>query len=381
MTNFDGRFFITVMYNPVAKNLCHKKRNGYMKRRLVNLISIVVMSCYIAGCAFKAPAATTVTTASETTAATSESAEATTTAEARGHFEFKPVVISTIFRDIMGEDMYKAYCNYVEAVQNGEDSFEVKDEHTYDWMIGQFPCQLQPLYFVYTESNYGGAYKDGRATFQYKIPKDELAAKEKDFEKLVTDILNENLRDDYSDFEKALALYIYISNNYTYDYDTYRKMSDNPAIQVSGYKFLTEKTGICSECAVAYSYLLLQAGVDATVAGGTGSDGEGHEWSYLTINGKHYHVDATFAMGHPNSLAYFMMTDEKRELENGYTKKKTSIACHYKEDHNGSKYNADDDFFSTLWDGTLDSWDHEKKLIYYTDSAGFYHVFDYSSVG
>ena len=149
-----------------------------MKRKIINLISIVVMSCYIVGCAVKVPGTTTITAAPETTTTTSETTEATTTTEARGHFEFKPVVISTIFRDIMGEDMYKAYCNYVKAVQNGEDSFEVKDEHTYDWMIGQFPCQLQPLYFVYTESNYGGAYKDGSATFQYKIPKEELAAKE-----------------------------------------------------------------------------------------------------------------------------------------------------------------------------------------------------------
>ena len=351
-----------------------------MKRRLINLICIALMSCYIAGCSAKTPVVSQINTSAPVTT-TSETAEATTTTEARGHFEFKPVVISTIFRDIMGEDMYEAYCNYVKAVQNGEDVFECKSEKTYDWMIGQFPCQLQPLYYVYTESNYGGAYKDGKATFQYKIPKEELAAKEKDFEKLVTDILNENLRDDYSDFEKALALYLYISKNYTYDYDTYRKMSDNPGIQVSGYKFLTEKTGICSECAVAYSYLLLQAGVDATVAGGTGSDGEGHEWSYLTINGKYYHVDPTFAMGHENSLSYFMMTDERRKLENGYTKKKTSIACHYKEDYNGEKYDANDDFFAPLWGGTLTSWDHKKKLIYYTDMDGNDKTFDYSSVG
>lgn len=359
--------------------------NHYMKRKLINLISIVIMSCYIAGCKVIVPGKTepgdrksvpseTVTTASETT-------EATTTTEARGHFEFKPVVISTIFRDIMGEDMYKAYCNYVTAVQNGEDSFEVKDEKTYDWMIGQFPSQLHPLYAEYTESNYGGAFKKGRATFQYKISKDELKTKEAEFEKLVTDILNENLRDDYSDFEKALALYLYFSNTYTYDYDSYRKMYDDPFMHFSAYRFLTGKTGICSECSTAYSYLLLQAGVDATIAGGNGNDGEGHGWSYVTINGKYYHIDPTFAMGHPNSLSYFMMTDAQRESENGYKKAKNTIACHYKDDHNGDKYDANDDFFAPLWGGTLTSWDHSKKLIYYEDSEGNAKTFDYSSVG
>lgn len=352
-----------------------------MKRKLINLISIVVMSCYIAGCNVIVPEKTesvtseTVTTTSETTT------EATTTTEARGHFDFKPVVISTIFRDIMGEDMYKAYCNYVTAVRNGEDSFEVKDEHTYDWMIGQFPCQLQPVYYEFTESNYGGAFKDGRATFQYKISKDELKTKEAEFEKIVTDILNENLRDDYSDFEKALALYLYFSNTYTYDYESYEKMKEDPFMKFSAYRFLTRKTGICSECSAAYSFLLLQAGVDATVAGGTGSDGEGHGWSYVTINGNNYHIDPTFVMGKPNCLSYFMMTDAQRENENGYKKAKTSIACHYKEDHNGNKYDANDDFFAPLWGGILPSWDRSKKLIYYEDIEGNAKTFDYSSVG
>ena len=334
------------------------------------------MSCYIAGCAFGAPG-----DVSLEAPATSETTEATTTTEARGHFEFRPVVISSIFRDIMGEDMYKAYCNYVTAVQNGEDSFEVKDEHTYDWMIGQFPSQLQPVYYEYTESGYGGAFKDGKATFQYKIPKEELAAKEKEFEKLVTDILNENLRDDYSDFEKALALYLYISNNYTYDYDSYYKMNDDPFMHFSAYKFLTNKTGICSECSATYSFLLLQCGVDAALAGGNNYNGEGHGWSYVTINGKYYHIDPTYAMGKPNCLSYFMMTDKQRENEDGYKKSNTLIGCHYKEDHNGDKYDANDDFFAPLWGGTLTSWDHKKKLIYYTDTNGNPATFDYSSVG
>ena len=348
-----------------------------MKRKLINLISVIVMSCYIAGCAVNTPE-TTQPTSSQTVATTTT--EATTT-EAGSHFEFKPVVISTIFRDIMGEDMYKAYCNYIEAVRNKEDFFDCKDTETYDWMIGQFPNQLQPLYYVYTESYYADGFKNGRGQFQYKISKEELAVKEKEFEKLITDILNENLKDDYSDFEKCLALYLYISNNYKYDYDSYNEMKDNPFIDFSAYRFFTRKTGICSECANAYSYLLLQSGVDATVAGGTGSDNEGHEWSYVTINGKYYHIDPTFAMNSANCLSYFMMTDTQREAENGYTKNKTSIACHYKDLYNGDQYDASDDFFAPLWGGFLTSWDHKNKLIYYNDAEGNPKTFDYSSVG
>ncbi|MBO4680651.1 MAG: transglutaminase domain-containing protein [Clostridiales bacterium] len=352
-----------------------------MKRVLINLVSVFVLSCYITGCAVKTPIETTDSAPSHIVIETSETTEATTTTEARGHFEFKPIVMSSIFREMMGEDMYKAYCNYVTAVQNGEDDFEVKDEHTYDWMIGQFPSQFHLLYYEYTESGYGGAFKNGRAKFQYKISKEELKTKEAEFEKLVTNILNENLRDDYSDFEKALALYLYFSKTYSYDYESYDKMYDDPFMHFSGYRFLTTGHGICSECSAAYSYLLLQAGVDATLAGGNGNNGEGHGWSYVTINGKNYHIDPTFVMGKENCLSYFMMTDYERESEGGFEKSKNTIACHYKEDHNGSKYDASDDFFKPLWGGTLTSWDHKKKVIYYEDMNGNPATFDYSSVG
>ena len=235
-----------------------------MKRSLIRSVTVLVTACILAGCS----ATVDVTTASsavvtETAEAVTETTESTTTTEARGHYEYKPVVMSSIFLDIMGEDMFDAYKNYIKAVQNGEEEFAVKSENDYDWMLGQFPSNFQPVYEVYTESNYAGAFKDGKATFQYKIPKEELAQKQAEFEEMVTGILNEVLRDDYSDVEKVLALYIYFANNYTYDYDTYNKMSDEAVQGICAYRFFTTKHGICAECSAAFSFMLLQAGVDA----------------------------------------------------------------------------------------------------------------------
>ena len=350
-----------------------------MKRPLIKTVTVLITACIFAGCSADT-GITTSGTETETSVVTSEITEATTTTEARGHYEYKPVVMSSIFLDIMGQDMYDAYKNYIKAVQNGEDEFEVKTEDDYNWMIGQFPNKFQPVYEVYTESNYGGAFKDGKATFQYKIPKDELAQKEAEFETMVTDILNEVLRDDYSDVEKILALYIYFSNNYTYDYDTYYRMSDEAVQGICAYRFFTTKHGICAECSTAFSFLLLQAGVDATVCGGNREiDGEGHAWTYVTINGKNYHVDPTFVMESGNSLSYFMMTDEQRYREGGFKKEMNTVGCHYKSDRNGSEYTADDDFFAPLWGKYLTSFDPDKNLIYYVDMEGNQGVFDYSA--
>lgn len=354
-------------------------------KNIDKITALILASVLLFGCSSDSETLPSESTAETTTTAASVETTTETTVETtedRGHFEFKPIVMSSIFRDIMGEDMVQAYCNYVHAVMAREDSFEVKSEHDYDWMIGQFPSQFHPLYRKYTESNYGGAFKDGRGTFSYKIPKDELTAKEEEFEELVTGILNENLRDDYSDLEKVLALYIYFSENYSYDYDALELDPLESDKKLSSYRFLFEKKGICFECAGAFEYLLLQAGVDCTCGGGTShTNNEGHAWSYVTINGKNYHVDPTYAMSEPDSLSYFMMTDSQREISGSFVKEEMSIGGHYKEDHNGSKYDADDDFFAPLWGGTFKSWDHEKKLIYYENSEGEEAVFDYSKFG
>ncbi len=353
-----------------------------MKKTIISLLLTAIFAVSISGCGANTNIPSETTAQTTTVETTSEPTTTETTEDPRGHYEFKPVVMSSIFKDIMGEDMCWAYTNYINAVMAKEDSFEVKSVHDYDWMIGQFPCQFHPLYSVYTESNYDGAYKNGRATFQYKISKEELAAKETEFEKIVTDILNENLRDDYSDFEKVLALYLYFAENYTYDYEALELDPIEADKKLSSYRFFFDKKGICFECSGAYNFLLLQAGVDCTSGGGYSHAGkDGHAWSYVTINGKNYHVDPTWVMGKPGDLSYLMMTDSKREQEGDFKKSEMSIGCHYKEDHNGDKYNADDDFFAPLWGGTLTSWDHKKNIIYYIDKDGNEATFDYSKFG
>ena len=115
------------------------------------------------------------------------------------------------------------------------------------------------------------------------------------------------------------------------------------------YRLFGSGTGICFEIARAYSYLLMQVGVDATtVMGG------GHEWNYVRINGFNYHVDPTFAIDSGSSLAYFMMTDEQRE-ETGYVRDGFIFICNYSQNHPHPEYTADDDTFEPLWERQLDA--------------------------
>lgn len=350
-----------------------------MKKLISSVMCIAVTANIFAGCAANTISSEPIAlpVASATAEASSIVTEETqVTAAEVGHYEFKPLVISSIFRNIMGEDKYTAYCNYVEAIRKGEDSFEAKNVETYNWVVGQFPRVCYPVAYDYLDSGYGNGFSNGRGKIVYKTSKEDFAAKNEAFEKQITDILNENLRDDYSDVEKVLALYLYIAGNYTYDWDAAREMEDHAIDYNTPCRFLNNRCGICSECSPAFSYLLLQAGVDATTV-----KGNRHEWSYVTINGKNYHVDPTYAMESGLSLSYFMMTDEQRLATGDYPKKESSIASQYKDDYNGTQYTADDDFFAPLYKGKFSSWDHEKKIIYYTDENGNEKAFDYSEFG
>ena len=303
--------------------------------------------------------------------------------ETCGHYVFQPKVCSSYMTELFGEPMRDAWFSLVDAVMAGEESFACPDEETYWWVMGQFPDQCFPvlkdlIYYGYDVDN---PVKDGVAEFTYTVPKEEAAAQIEAFAALVEGILNETLRDDDSDLEKALELYLYFSHHYIYDYESARP--DFAPTYLSSYRVLTTGTGICQEFSVAYSYLLLQAGVDASVMSGHRSwDHEGHQWSYVRINGHDFHIDPTYVIGDQDSLAYFMMTDQQREDEDGYMRSDFVICSNYAQDHPHPAYAAVDDSFREIWRGRCLEFDREKNVLSYSaynDEGQFVEMtFDYT---
>ena len=289
-----------------------------------------------------------------------ESAEESSEAEEEKAFRFNPKVASVYLYEIFGEEMVQTWFNIVDAALAGEESFEGPDTYTRDWVIGQFPDRCFPVMTELIESSYNNVV-DGVGTIRFKTSREEFIEKETEFEALVEDILNTALKPEYSDVEKALALYVYFCGHYTYDYDTYNRMFHEPLNDfICSYRLLTGGTGICAEISAAYSYLLMQVGVDATIM--MGGD---HQWSYVRINGKNYHIDPTFALGDDLDLQYFMMNDEKRS--ECYTPDQYVIASNYSQDHPHPDYKADDDYFAPLWEGVNFVYlDHEANDIHCT---------------
>ncbi len=357
-----------------------------MKRFVSILLSTLIILGALTSCSNSTTTETTkVTETSEATTTqetTAETTEETVVEDRESHYTFNPYVCSTLMTEIMGEEMRDTYFNLVDCVLAGETTFECPDEATYDWVMGQFPYLCFPVIREYVIRADGISYENGVGRIQYTIPYEEFEVKLQEFEDLTVSILNETLEDDYSDFEKALALYQYFVATYEYDYYAADHIGETEVSEmISGYRLLTEGIGICQEISVAYSFLLLEAGVDASVMKGErGYDNVGHQWSLVKIDGKYYHIDPTYGLGFTNSLEYFMMTDQQRFERDDY-----DPACYvpctvYAQNHETPDCSCTDDTYRLFWVSTIISWSPDENRILCEDYYGIRHWFEYGDV-
>jgi hypothetical protein len=225
---------------------------------------------------------------------------------------------------------------------------------------GQFPHLCFPVVddLITTPEDPDHPVKEGIGYFAYAVPQEEFQETVRTFADQVESILNETVKQTDSDFEKAYALYQYFAEQYSYDYEAYNMMQTDiqNLRKLTACHVFNEASGICCELSVAYSYLLMQAGVDATVM--MGGD---HEWSYVRINGENYHIDPTYALN-GSSLAYFMMNDAQRE-NTGFDRNEFVITSCYTQLYDTPEYTSDDDTFSPLWDTDYEAIDRECKTL------------------
>ncbi len=296
-------------------------------------------------------------------------------------FTFQPHIFSTFYLKEHGEKRRDAFYAYVDAIRAGEDRYRCASEADANWSSGRFAMMFFPFAGLYADATYVG---DGWAEITYLIPKDEFLRKEREFEERVEKILNDVLEEDYSDLEKALALYEFMTEYIVYDYDMmYHNGEEEWSSKQSPYRVLDERQGICGEIAILYQYLGLQCGIDVDeVVGAPVKSGEDtHAWNYVRIDGTGYLLDATWGLttNHAPDLCYFLFTDQLRETRDGYAiesydvgfvgmygaRKKFSFECN-------------DERYSELWKGKFVAFDEAENCIFYTDTKGNLHRFDYA---
>ena len=326
------------------------------------ILSVLLISAFIlTGCS----TAPTETSAEVTgsTGVTEVTAPSATEATKPSKYEFNPHVHTDLLSEICTEEHWQALYNMCDAIRAGEEAFECGNEEAFKWCTDDVTIgALFPAACMMVER---GTYENGTGTIKYKISKEDMAVREQNFENEIVRILNAAVLPECSDFEKAMCLYDYMCNYFTYDHSDI----DGAGVDDFGnYACFMTKKGICTELAACYAYLLLQCGVDALEYQEYSM--AFHAWTYVLIDGKGYNVDVTWGLrpedGGEMELKYFMMTDDERAAQ-GFDKDAYQIALlsYWKSDYDQSRFACNDTRFSELHDGTFVSIDLERKVIEY----------------
>ncbi|MBO4457560.1 MAG: hypothetical protein J5802_07565 [Butyrivibrio sp.] len=349
-------------------------------RRVTGIIAIITL--LVSGCGNHGividpgnDAVTTNESVTESTVTETESSEKKEDeAKVPDRFEFNPHVYSPTLAQDISQEKWDALYNLCDAVRKGESTFECANQEAYDFAIldttlaNFFPAASIR---VSGESDDGSVpFENGVGKIYYKMPVDEFVAREAEFEKLIVDILNNNLETDDTDFEKCLKLYLYVAENYDYSED--QDFGGDAAF----YRTFIDKKGTCVDFAAVYSYLLLQVGVDALDIGCDAQD-MCHAWTYAVVGGKAYHIDTTWALKSNFEgvdgiyLDYFMMSDEGR-VDSGCPIDNLTMQPlpQFFVSNSKLKLLAADETYSFPSFSIFVSLDEENKIVHYLDMDG-----------
>lgn len=348
------------------------------------LCALLALTFIFSGCStgVKAPAATTLETSEitdETTETDAASASSETT-QAPEPFKFNPHIHTSLISEVFKDEWWDSFYNMCDAMREGKDTFKCLDEEcfkmcTNEIMIGTyFPAACTLVV--------GDGFKDGVGKLKYKMDKDKFIERQRAFEEEIERMLNEAIRTDYSEFEKVMGLYVYVCKNFRYDYEP---LDGQGIDDFSDYACLTKKNGICCEVAGAFTYLLLQAGLEATPFEGNGDAGY-HAWVYVIVGGKGYFCDPTWGLHGTMpqadlSLQYFMQTENERIVD-GFNKESIrSDIIRVFVDEIKTGFPADDETFNPLHDFCFFvEMDTARNVIIYKDVNLEKHEFSYGDL-
>ena len=140
-------------------------------------------------------------------------------------------------------------------------------------------------------------------TFIFEFVYYTNSAQEKAVDEEVPKIIEQLDLKDKSDYEKIKAIYDYICNHVTYDYE--HLYDDDYLLQYTAYAALVNKTCVCQGYANLFYRLALEAGVDARIVSGKSSGGN-HAWNIVELDGQYYNLDSTWDAGYYPNYDWFL---------------------------------------------------------------------------
>ncbi len=137
-----------------------------------------------------------------------------------------------------------------------------------------------------------------------------LSEKDAAIFELASQVLDEALTPDMTDYEKERALYQWVTGHGEYDQDHYDKLGKMDPDSYNPYGLLHNGKAVCLGFATTFQLLMDMAGVECvTVVGASRGSTADHAWNMVRLDGKWYCADTTWDVGEPpESWSYFNVT-------------------------------------------------------------------------
>lgn len=185
-------------------------------------------------------------------------------------------------------------------------TFEEFAKNLVEEMMGDY----MDIHEIYDDTAVVEAYKSG----------DSSALSEEDLYVLnkATEIIDEIITDDMTDYEKELAVYNWQVKYVSYDEDAFAAIPDDiENYYYKPYGVLRYHTAICVGNATTFKLFMDLLGIDCKIIHST-EEGE-HAWNMVCLDDEWYHVDVTFDSGMDGvpGYDYFNVPDSFKENE-GY---------------------------------------------------------------
>lgn len=126
----------------------------------------------------------------------------------------------------------------------------------------------------------------------YHVDQLELKRRNRLVEAKVDEVLARIIEPSFTDREKVQAVHDYVVKQTRYDYDSYYK-GVIPGESSSPYGVLIQRLAVCEGYTRTVQLMLDELGIPNKYTVGYVGD-DLHSWNRVQLNGKYYHVDATF---------------------------------------------------------------------------------------
>ena len=217
-----------------------------------------------------------------------------------GQYTYNAFMLSMETIEYMGNDFATFYVGFVDAFLNYQSEFECPNKD-YAEMLNTIVYYEFPLYHACADPiEYFQDYDpvNGIITINYKYDRETFDSIVSQFMDSANDMLA-NTSPDLSDEENARNIYHAICTRMTYDYSAMIEVNRKE----SHYAYL-EHSGVCITFTNVYNQLLTQVGIRTTQAHCDTSDGYGHAWSIITLDGQQYFCDPTYELNYDAGSGY-----------------------------------------------------------------------------